>query len=1575
MKNCNCLSEMPRDGSGQLGRYLKALDPTYVQIDCRSMEDLLVFAKRYAAQIRFYDLPESNIQETTEASKVSWYEFFRRDMAVIAASISVVDLAKLKQDYDQNREVLEANPNATTLNDLFDPILLMVVQIDHWYSLAIPENPLHTDLDLAINSTLCEQVRKIIAYEEGYKSIDPKHPLHLDFSAIDNSSLWGLDETIDPDPSIYEGTALGDRIRFAALYIDDIFHTFYGFMTDLVEVKATGYMHFALESYPSHQPHMALFITFLELFRLTQEQMNGLTGRMLDFYYQDVLRLAPKPSIADRVHIVFELAKDVTGYDLAQATALKAGKDGSGKEQIYITETDLVINQAKVRELKTVFVQKSAAPVSTSATIESIYARPVANSYDGFGEKSTDPSGKWPTFGKGTPGLKKAKNICQKIEQEIESASRKDQAQIGFAIASPQLLLQGGNRLIIWRINGLKELLYDSEQAVSFDLDIWLTGKNGWLKIADELDETEYTKLIQVERFGIFDPTLAAKSGYYVDLNSESIRIFLPMVETAIVPFNAKVHTGYPYTTSYPVAQLMLAPHLGINYSTFQRLGLRGQAVATIVGSIIIPPTEVNDQDKIDFNKLFAKFLAQGDTLDGLKTLVLQNDAGAIDANKPFDPYTTYPSKGKSFYIGSAEIFNKPLKILAVNIKKTQDSEDSGSSIESIEQRPEYSVSVLTNKRWDRLSNNQGTSFSRLQLMQNILMHAYYSNGIRPIIDAKPFMIDRIPILPVTELQSQTVKGFIRITNMIPVSESDNVSFEQSNQSLAQELQIKEISVSYLSVLTKLDPAIDQFFHVYPFGVTEVVIPVIKDIASWLVLGPIYNTPPEKPTAEAPEEAYAKDIILDIENNSSFFTKIKKPDFAPKKTDTEIYGFNGGVFTRQELKWRVMSFTRLDSDNIQTIKDNIHKDLAAVGESSRLADNIFYGKHHALAFFLVYIVSPESRKTTLCVRSDDSIRVWLNGSEIEPLRYLDDRDINQETLETCSEINLLEGCNVLLVAVAETEGEWAFSACLTNNLDGLFISPEQPGLIKNLFKLNDKAINSLLVNANGSLLPQFTWLSPNAVYQSAFSDQAATKDNLAVMEAIVREASGIKGGNSQYSGLVQEEGMLFIGLEKLRPFDTLSLLFQFAEGSAEDEDNDPPEIHWSYLTNNMWRPLKGENLISDGTFGFQTTGIIKLEVPEDSTDHNTIITDGLRWFCASVTENSKRIPMLVNVVAQAVEASFQDNGNDQSHFDKALPAGSIGKLAVSVAQVSKVEQPFASFDGKHQEVGKEFYTRVSERLRHKARAITPWDYEHLVLDRFPSIYKVKCITHTDPNCLCRTSSLSESTCCGPQIAPGHLLIVTIANLKNRNAANPLQPKTSRRTLLEIQDYLGKRTSPFVHVHAKNPVYEQVLVFFKVQFIPGSDKGYYLKKLNDEIIHYLTPWAFDENAEISFAQKFYASAIINFIEERSYVDFITDFFMFVCRDTCCPTVNITVSKSSTGTSTNIADLLASVSGCRDMEELIASNDKFIGEVIAEPSTVRSILVSAPKHIIIPYEAPVELSECEKRKKAQAQQVFT
>ena len=67
MENCNCHNEIILEGSGQLERYLKALDPAYVSIDGRSIEDMLVFAAGYADQIAFYDMPETSTAGAAQA--------------------------------------------------------------------------------------------------------------------------------------------------------------------------------------------------------------------------------------------------------------------------------------------------------------------------------------------------------------------------------------------------------------------------------------------------------------------------------------------------------------------------------------------------------------------------------------------------------------------------------------------------------------------------------------------------------------------------------------------------------------------------------------------------------------------------------------------------------------------------------------------------------------------------------------------------------------------------------------------------------------------------------------------------------------------------------------------------------------------------------------------------------------------------------------------------------------------------------------------------------------------------------------------------------------------------------------------------------------------------------------------------------------------------------------------------------------------------------------------------------------------------------------------------------------------
>lgn len=347
-----------------------------------------------------------------------------------------------------------------------------------------------------------------------------------------------------------------------------------------------------------------------------------------------------------------------------------------------------------------------------------------------------------------------------------------------------------------------------------------------------------------------------------------------------------------------------------------------------------------------------------------------------------------------------------------------------------------------------------------------------------------------------------------------------------------------------------------------------------------------------------------------------------------------------------------------------------------------------------------------------------------------------------------------------------------------------------------------------------------------------------------------------------------EEGSLYIGLSELNPPESLSILFKVSEGSP-DPDLTTQTVNWSYLEKNTWKLFNKNDILFDTTNGLITSGIVGLNLPKAINSDNTILTPELFWIKASVNQSSKAIADLIGLNTQAITASFVDNGNDPNYLKKPLAEETIKKFKNSQTSISKISQPYSSFGGEVKEQYRDFYTRVSERLRHKSRAITIWDYERLVLGAFPSIYKVKCLNHT-----------KYSNGAFVEMAPRNVTLIVISNVRNTNAVDLLKPKTSLNTLYEIKEFLKGNEenqslcSESVNLFVMNPIFEEVMVDFKVKFNKGKDPGYYHSQLNSDIVSFLAPWAFDTESDVQFGGKIHKSKILNFIEERNYVDYVT-----------------------------------------------------------------------------------------------------
>ncbi len=338
------------------------------------------------------------------------------------------------------------------------------------------------------------------------------------------------------------------------------------------------------------------------------------------------------------------------------------------------------------------------------------------------------------------------------------------------------------------------------------------------------------------------------------------------------------------------------------------------------------------------------------------------------------------------------------------------------------------------------------------------------------------------------------------------------------------------------------------------------------------------------------------------------------------------------------------------------------------------------------------------------------------------------------------------------------------------------------------------------------------------------------------------------------------EGELFVGISGVGPRDGISLLVQVSDGSA-DPDIEWPEVTWSVLCDNYFRPLGSGELVLDTTNALRTSGLVVVDIPKDATTTNTVLAPGYLWLRVSVGDSALGVSRLLAVVANAVEVVFEDQGNDPRHFEAPLAAGSITKWKTPIAGVSGVAQPFASFAGAPAETPAALYVRAAERLRHKDRAVTAWDYERLVLEGFASVDRVKCIPHAKPgNCL----------------SPGHVLVIVVPGLHNRHAADPLRPKVDTDTLARIQGYLQARTAMGAKVHVKNPSYETVRLDFKVKMRPGFPFRVYRSVLEQELIALLSPWAFGDSQGLSFGGQIYRSTLLDFVERRGYVDYVVDF---------------------------------------------------------------------------------------------------
>lgn len=333
-----------------------------------------------------------------------------------------------------------------------------------------------------------------------------------------------------------------------------------------------------------------------------------------------------------------------------------------------------------------------------------------------------------------------------------------------------------------------------------------------------------------------------------------------------------------------------------------------------------------------------------------------------------------------------------------------------------------------------------------------------------------------------------------------------------------------------------------------------------------------------------------------------------------------------------------------------------------------------------------------------------------------------------------------------------------------------------------------------------------------------------------------------------------EEGYLFLGIDNLNLPQQLHLLLQLKR-SEQWEIGHKTEIRWQYLSREEWIDFESDQLLNDGTRNLMVTGIISFSLPVNMTNNNDILPGNYYWIRAVTRQKADLFSKIVTIYTNATTATYQYT-NETYHHPVRLPAKSINEFFIPVEGIMNIIQPLDSFNGTLHESDDIFHTSVAERIRHKNRCLTRWDLEHMLLNRFDELNQVKCIGYNSHENF---------------ISKGEIVIVAIPKVYGEKQF--YEPKLSPELIEEIRSFIIAHTSPFLKLEIRNPSYEYLRLKAKIIF-DGKSTGRFINELQKDLLQFICPWFYNDNVDASLGGSIKKSALIQFVESRPYVKFLT-----------------------------------------------------------------------------------------------------
>ncbi len=1286
------------------------------------------------------------------------------------------------------------------------------------------------------------------------------------------------------------------------------------------------------------QPHFVLFLTFLQLLRHAQQQMNTLTQRHLDFYYQQVLRISKRPAVPDRVNVLLELAAGVDQALLPAGTQLQAGTDSLGQERFYQTECAIVVNRAQVARLSSLYTEKQVTGIRDARESETGTKNEKFLTMLGIALGDPKPGDSLPKYETGETvdynfllSLQLLVNFVRtglfleffEFRELMRLKLQRDQGAEWTTIN--QLLEKAGQtrtKDTNFRLNPHDPRDFDANLVTALGGAPNFDGITE-VKSVYDLYEEHNRRRQEVQQF-------IREQLFFTDLNDfdEMMRLKVGIIDSAWETINGLLQKAGQSKRKDPA---YLLPVSNLSSPAFV------DNFNVAVGPVTFPALGGGDIDSyyLAFLRVEQFFFMSAENFTSIMEVAEKTDTTPQEWSRVYEiAAEAYQEKVYAARREELEAIREAKGLdamLLFALGDTQTEPGEAPPLERLRAFVKRDVDwntlndAINNQEWDEVYRIVEVAQRNRENFPTPVAQKEEWRNLYPFADATTVGVT-LGVEQETDTSRWKTFGRAQLTDKsdAPPPPSFGWALCSPLLSLSEGIRTVTLTLGFTPELFN-DEAIASVLTQAPFqvqlstekgwvepttvtlksgsypdfsNVTEPLARSLKALQCEMTLNeqvdPITPLPVEADDIHAPWPLLRLRLRPIPEEAESTDEKRYRTPYQP---------FKDLVLVRTHVKVKVLGLTALQIENDETVLDPSRPfepfgTAPAVGSRFSLGHPELVAKRlDSLDVHLEWMGVPEALGEHY--RNYPGMEQTKNTSFTVGVKLVDKR----LTVPLASQAQLFPGAkatepytitladvpdaiqtgrrgyvyerepNLVLGGDLRTWGrylQWELNApdfqhtayptvVTKKSIDLAMAIGKQQTVDAAQYQVNPPytpKIKSLSVDYTSSTEVMLTTYQTGAEIDQIFHIQPFGYDEVQPEPQTLRYYFLPKYDN---------EGELYIGFRDLSPPQNLAILFQMAEGSA-DPDLAPVPVQWSYLSNNRWVPLENGHILLDTTRGLMNTGIIEFSLP--SAQPNTVLAAELYWIRAAIIQHSNSVCDTVSIYTQAVSAIFTDQNNASDHLSNPLPKGTITQLVEPLPEISGLQQPYTSYGGQMAEQDSHLYTRVSERLRHKHRTLTVWDYEHLILQQFPQIYKAKCLP-ADLNAY-------------PD-EPGRVEIIVIPDIKNKLPFNPFEPKAPANLLADIETYLSDKAPSFATVTVRNAYYVPVKVRFAVRFLPVGNEGFYKQLLNEEIIRFLSPWAYEGNVDIVIGGKIYANTLINFIEGRPYVDYVAEVKLFISKD--------------------------------------------------------------------------------------------